>query len=283
MRIDVSGHRPATSAHNARCSLTRIVTVDENEAMWQAFLAEGKGEKGRAVLRALPSEPRCMMCHSPFEGLGGHLMPLLGRGRSREDPRFCNACIVYGRDHPGGAHVDLAMVFADVRGSTPLAERLGDQVFSDLINRFFRISAKALVRRGALLGRLAGDEAIGFFVPGIAGGEYAKSALDSAQDLLLATGHADDEGPWIPVGAGVHAGRSYVGLVGAPDGAMELTALGDDINVGARIAEAAGTGELLASLQLCRLAGVEVDDLEHRDLSLKGKEDTLEVVVIPTS
>lgn len=121
------------------------------------------------------------------------------------------------------------------------------------------------------MGLLAGDESIGYFVPGFAGPEYAKAALGSAKELLAATGHTEPDGPWIPVGAGVHAGQGYVRMVGSPGNPMELTALGDDINVGARIAEAAGTGEILASLQLCQLAGVETHGLEHRELNLKGK------------
>jgi class 3 adenylate cyclase len=61
---------------------------------------------------------------------------------------------------------------------------------------------------------------------------------------------------------------------------MELTALGDDINVGARLADAAGVGEILASLQLAQKVGLDTDDLEHRKLNLKGKAAPFEVAVI---
>jgi adenylate cyclase len=65
-----------------------------------------------------------------------------------------------------------------------------------------------------------------------------------------------------------------------PGEPMELTALGDAINAGARIAAAAATGEILASLQVCQLAGVDTDGLEHRELNLKGKETPMEVAVL---
>ena len=208
-------------------------------------------------------------------------MPLLGRGQSREDPRVCNTCIKHGQEHPGGAHVDLAVVFADMRGSTATAERIGDRAFTELIDRFFQTSSNVLIGEGALLGRLAGDSASGFFVPGLAGPEFARAALNSAVELLKATGHGGGDGePWIPLGVGVHAGHAYLGLVGSPGGAMELTALGDDINVGARLGDAAGVGEILASVQLCHLVGLNTGDLEQRQLSLKGKESSVEVVVI---
>lgn len=255
----------------------------EHEEFWRKMLSEGNSiaDKSRVIFRALPHDPRCMTCHAPFEGYGGRLMGFLGRGRSSFDPRFCRQCEKFGQRYPGGAYVDLAMIFADVRGSTVLAERIGDREFSQLINRFFRVSAAALIHADAFIDRLAGDEAIGFFVPGLAGPQFAKKALQSGQDLLRATGHAEPDGPWVPVGVGAHVGNAYVGMVGSRDGVSDFTALGDDINVGARIASAAGIGEVLASLDLCRAAGVDTQDFEHRMLSLKGKQDHMEVAVVP--
>jgi adenylate cyclase len=255
----------------------------ENEEIWYQFLVEGNSmaERERAIFKILPHDPRCMFCLSPFEGFGGRIATMIGKGRSNEDPRFCNACIKFGRDHPGGAYIDLATVFADVRGSTSLAERIGDREFSQLIDRFFQVSGNLLINSGALVDRLAGDEAIGFFVPGIAGPEYAKRAIECAKELLRATGHTDQDGPWIPVGVGVHVGNAFVGMVGSPQGLQEMTALGDEINVGARIASAAGPGELLASFASCQKANVETGGLEHRELTLKGKQLPIEVAVIP--
>lgn len=256
--------------------------MTENEAVWHALLSQGSPvkDKATAFFEALPTDPRCMFCHSPFGGVGGRLTPLIGRGQSPEHPRICNACMSFGRKHPGGAQVKLAVVFADVRGSTPMAERIGDQAFSSLINRFFQTSSDVLINAGALLGRLAGDGAIGFFVPGLAGPEYARVALEAAKELMAATGHTGPGEPWVPLGAGVHSGSAYVGMVGTAGSALELTALGDDINVGARLADHAGTGEILASLETCRLAGMETRGLEIRRVELKGKSEPLEVVAL---
>jgi adenylate cyclase len=258
------------------------VAVAENEEIWHQLFSEGNAvlDKGRAILGKIPADSRCMFCLGPFDGIGGSLMSVLGRGQSRQQPHVCNSCVKQGDKHPGGAHVDIATVFADMRGSTPTAERLGDRAFTALIDRFYRTSSKVLVEGGALLGRLAGDEAIGYFVPGMAGPNYARAAFDSAIELLRATGHADEEGPWIPLGAGVHAGNAYVGLVGEQSGTLDLTALGDDVNIGARLADAAGVGEVLASLHLTRMIGLDTDGLEHRKLDLKGKSEVIEVAVI---
>lgn len=256
---------------------------NDNEELWYQFLVKGNkmGDGVRAIFDFLPHDPRCHFCHSPFEGFGGKISKLVGRGQSREDPRFCDACVNFGYENPGGTHIDLAMYFADIRGSTPLAERIGDREFSRLIDRFFQISASSIIKAGGLIDRLAGDQAIGYFVPGLAGLNYPQRALESAKELLIATGHKDQEGPWIPVGVGLHAGNAFVGMVGATKGVTNLTALGDDINIGARIASVAGTGELLASINFCKWANLEVNTFEHREVSLKGKQTPMEVVVIP--
>jgi adenylate cyclase len=167
-----------------------------------------------------------------------------------------------------------------MRGSTSTAERIGDRAFKDLINRFYQTSSRLLIDANALLGRLAGDQAIGFFVPGMAGPNYAQAALDSAVELLSATGHTDEDGPWIPLGVGVHAGNAYVGLLGEEGGPKEMTALGDDINIGARLADIAGVGEILASMQLAARVGLDTAGLEHRELPLKGKATPFKVAVI---
>jgi adenylate cyclase len=256
--------------------------VAENEEIWQKMFAEGSSvlDTGRAVLGKIPADTRCMFCHGPFDGVGGRVMSMIGRGQAREYPLVCNSCVRQGDKHPGGAHVDIATLFADMRGSTPTAERIGDRAFSELINRFFRTSQDVLLGANALLGRLAGDEAIGYFVPGIAGPDYAQAALDSAVELLRATGHTDEDGPWIPLGVGVHAGNAYVGLLGEQGSTKELTALGDDINIGARLADSARVGEILASLELTRMIDLDTADLEHRKLNLKGKTEPFEVAVI---
>jgi adenylate cyclase len=81
------------------------------------------------------------------------------------------------------------------------------------------------------------------------------------------------------VGAGIQTGVAFVGTVG--DGAhVELTALGDPVNVAARLASAAGAGETLVTLTAARAAKLHEGELERRDLELKGKSGTTPVLVL---
>src|SRR5215210_695659 len=255
-------------------------TERTREEEWYKMLTEGEPIPRRIyhLHGLLPSDPRCKLCASPFKGWGGFLMHLLGRDQSKYNPRFCQACEKF--DHPGGAEVVLTMLFADVRDSTKLAERMSAKEFSRLINRFYTVATHVLVQSDALVDRLMGDEAIGLFIPGFAGPEHPRRAIEAAQELLRLTGHRDTNGPWLPVGVGVHTGRAFVGVVGGEESTVDFTALGDNVNITARLASHAGPGEILISEASYAAAGLNREDLERRQMDLKGKSEPIGVRVL---
>ena len=130
------------------------------------------------------------------------------------------------------------MLFADVRGSTALAEQVSPTEFSRLISRFYKVSADVMVNSDAMVDKLIGDEVTGLYTPGLAGLDHARVAIEAAKLLLTVSGHTDKEGPWVPVGAGVHTGRAFVGSVGSEQGLTDITTLGDAPNTAARLASA---------------------------------------------
>jgi adenylate cyclase len=83
----------------------------------------------------------------------------------------------------------------------------------------------------------------------------------------------------LPIGIGVHTGIAFVGAVGEPPG-TSVTALGDVVNVAARLASAAGAGELLVTETAARRARVDAGAAERRELELKGKTEPVSVVVL---
>ena len=205
-------------------------------------------------------------------------MHLWGRDQSRYNPRFCEKCEVF--EHPGGAEVPLTMLFADVRGSTKLAEQMSSREFSQLINRFYSVASRVLIQTDALVDRLMGDEAIGLYIPGFTGPEHARRAIEAATELLRLTGHRDHKGPWLPVGIGVHTGPAFVGVIGNETSTMDFTALGDNVNIAARLASEAGPGEILISEATYSAAQLDSGDLERRQLELKGKSEPIVVYVL---
>ena len=206
-------------------------------------------------------------------------MRMTGREQSRYNPRFCAQCETF--EHPGGAEVELTMLFADVRGSTALAESMSPSEFGRLINRFYVVASDILVRSDALVDRLIGDEVVGLFVPGFAGPRHPSRAIGAARKLLHATGHAAPGGPWLPVGVGIHTGRAFVGIVGGEGGTpQDFTALGDSVNITARLASSANPGEVLISEAAYTASGLDLGDLEVRQMDLKGKASSTEARVL---
>jgi adenylate cyclase len=233
---------------------------------------------GRRFLLRLPSSPRCEMCASPFAPPFGPVMKVIGKGPFARNPRFCEQCCMGLIRQKGGAEIPLSFLFADVRGSTPLGERLGPRGLHGLMDRFYADGIDTLIAYGALIDRFMGDQVVGYFVPGFAGPQHARQAVRCGLEILRVTGHGDTA-PWVPVGVGVHTGTAFVGSVGKGDDMAELTAIGDSVNVAARLASAAGTGEVVASEEAFGAAAIEGDP-ERRELRLKGVTAPVNVRVL---
>lgn len=233
---------------------------------------------GRRFLSHLPTSPRCKLCAAPFKGAFGPVMRAIGLGPWPNNPKYCKACLSDLVKHQGGAEIECSLLFADVRESTQLAESMRPAEFRGLMSRFFATATAVLVEHDAIVDKYVGDEVIGIFVPLLTGERHAARAVAAGTDLLKAV-RGEGAEAWLPVGVGVHTGVAYVGTVGEGE-MVDLTAMGDPVNVTARLASAAGAGELLVSLDSARAAGLDATSLEHRSLALKGKSTSTEVVVL---
>jgi adenylate cyclase len=183
--------------------------------------------------------------------------------------------------YPGGAEVEITMLFADVRGSSRLAERMSAADFGRLMDRFYKAATVVLIRTDAFIDKFVGDEVIGLYLPLFVGPNHARAAIGAAQELLHITGHNDKAGPWLPIGIGLHTGVAYVGVVSGAEGTVtDVTALGDNVNTAARLASSAGPGEALISDAAYSAAGMDFGKLERRQLELKGKSAPINVHVL---
>jgi len=249
------------------------------QILWSSYLTgdttqlEPRVKIVRRLFGRVPSPPRCKVCHAPFHGLGGIAAKLLGfgAGKSRFNPLLCDRCEKIVKAHQVGVEVEITLLFADMRGSTTLAERIGPTEFHRLIDRFYKASTDVLLGTDALIDKLVGDEVVALYAPGIAGPDFARKAIVAARDMVIATGHAETDGPWISIGIGVHSGKVYIGAVGSADGLSDITVLGDAANTAARLASQAGPGEVLVSEETCRLAHIVPEGRETRTLQLKGR------------
>jgi adenylate cyclase len=252
----------------------------DNEAFWREFLTRGDSmeRRVRGIFKLIPQGPRCQLCAAPFGGVGAPLMRMIGKRPSDKDPSMCNSCFDFMIRHHGGAEIECSFLFADVRGSTTIAEGMSATRFRGLLDRFYATASAVVFEHDGSVDKFVGDEVMAMFFPLLSGERHAARAVEAARALLLATGHAESAGPWIPLGAGVHSGPAWVGAVG-DEPHIELTALGDTVNTTARLASVARTGEILVSMVAAEAAGLD-RALERRSLELKGKELPTDVVVL---
>ena len=251
-----------------------------DEAYWQEFLTHPDTflTVGRRVFSRLPHGPRCRLCAAPFAGPAGRLMRLVGKRPSDGNPNVCTSCQNILIKHHGGAEVEGSMLFADIRGSTALAERMSTSDFHALLDRFYSVAADAVFAHDGIVDKFVGDEVVAVFPPMLGDQRHAARAVEAATALLEATGHRDPAGPWARVGAGVHTGRAWFGVVGDGD-RTDLTVVGDAVNTTARLAGVAGAGEILVTTAAAEAAGLG-PGLERRSLELKGKQVPTEVVTL---
>jgi adenylate cyclase len=249
--------------------------------MWRAILdgTDPIYARTRGRLKHLPGTPRCKMCAAPFGGPAGMLMRWRGRAPWPNNPDYCGACFQLLDRYHGGAEIESSFLFADIRGSTTLAEGISPTAFRTLLDRFYDVAARVLVAHDGIVDKFVGDEVVGIFIPALAHDEHAARAIAAGRALLDATGHGESGEPWLPVGVGVATGTAFVGSVGETHTAA-MTALGDIVNVTARLASAAGPGEILVNDGAARRAGLETGSLELRRLELKGKTQLTTVYVV---
>ena len=261
------------------------------ELVWRTYLMAGGFPKHlhqdwfewkiwRPLVRRLPHNPRCRICYYPFEGIGGWLSKsLLGVEPSKMNPQLCNTCERFADRFRGGTELEISMLFADVRGSTSLAEGIRPTEFSRQINRFYKAVTDVLFDTNAFVEKFIGDEVVGFYVPGFAGQDHAQVAVAAAKKILIKTGHKDSSGPWIPVGIGVHTGVAYVGSVEVAEGISDIAILGDAVNTTARLTSQAGPGEVVISEASRLAAGLEPEGMQSRQFNLKGKNEIVDAWV----
>ena len=239
----------------------------------------------RRFMGRLPHGPNCKLCAAPFEGPAGAVLRHVGFARFPGNPAICNSCIKsLNKAGVYGAEIPVSLLFADIRGSTGIGERLSPTDYRAFLDGFYRLSSRAILDHDGMVDKFVGDEAIGLFFTGISGVGHTNAAIRAAYALLDAASRPDasPSGP-IPVGAAVHAGNAFVGSTGADGAVNDFTALGDVVNTTARLASESAAGELLVSVEAAGAAGLDETSLERRTLIVRGRSDAVDVLAVRPS
>ena len=251
------------------------------EDTWKAILTgEMRGlARIRRFFSLIPSSPRCKLCSAPFGAPGHYLLRFTGYGQSPLNRRLCKVCMKEAHKEPGGAEIEISVLFVDVRGSTAFAEKVAPEEYSRLIARLYGTTARVVDEHDGIVDKFIGDGAVALFIPGFAGADHAAEAVATARDFVRAT---RDDDLALPIGVGVHTGVSFVGTIGEGD-ALDFTALGDTVNTASRVTAAAGAGEILVTRATAEAAGLDTTELEQRTLELRGRSETIDAWVVRSS
>jgi adenylate cyclase len=204
------------------------------------------------------------------------VMPLL--------PPFAHAKDGFAR--PGitqGGEREIAILFADLRAFTRLAEtRLPyDVVF--ILNRYFAAMGHAVEEAGGHLDKFIGDGVMALFGIESDRREACRQALAAASlmserlvELNRALEH-DLDAP-LRIGIGLHFGPTIVGEIGYGK-AISLTAVGDAVNIASRLETATKeyACELVVSEDLVERAGVDLGEFPRHEIAIRGRQQPLAV------
>ena len=249
-----------------------MIALVPKDGSWELLLIEGYQPLRRTqrVFRRLPSAPRCKLCQNPFHGIGGKLVGLAGFKPSRKNPNLCAKCCE-GLP-PGGLEIDIAVVFADVRGSTAMGEDLSPTEFAARLNRFYVTATDVLIGHDAIIDKLIGDEVMALFIRGFAGDDYRADAARAA--IHLSTAVTD-----VPIGVAVNAGTAFVGNVGSGS-VVDFTALGDAVNVASRLQSYATVGEVVFAADVYELIEADHPGALRKRVDVRGREEPMDIAVL---
>jgi adenylate cyclase len=257
----------------SRCSTCRVRVIEGAEALPPPM------EEEQRVLTRIHAAPGVRLACQARPTGAVTIQPLL-------PPQVTAQKALFGGDVSQGKEQEVAVLFADLRGFTSMAERRlpYDVVF--LLNQYFRATGEAVLAAGGHVDKFIGDGVMAVF--GLRGHSElaATQALDAARRMAIAIEtfnarhHAELKTPF-RIGIGIHFGLAIVGEMGFPP-ALSLTVIGDTVNTASRL-EAATKEEncqLLISEIVARGAELPADIGRRCEITLRGREQKLIAIAI---
>jgi len=180
-----------------------------------------------------------------------------------------------------GERREVTVLFCDVRGFTPLSERMSPEDVVLLLNDFYNLMIETTFKHDGTLDKFLGDAVMAVFGAPMAHPDHSARAIRTAiamQEGIVALNErrARDGKEPIAVGIGVSAGEAVAGTVGTED-RMEYTVIGDSVNLAARLESNAKPGQILISHRTYERVRDLVDARPLGRIRVKGKEEEVEV------
>jgi class 3 adenylate cyclase len=186
-----------------------------------------------------------------------------------------------------GERQTVTILFADLRGSTALAEKLSPEQVISVMNAYLRAMARAVIDAGGILDKFTGDGLMAIFG---AMGDPAHGAPAAARAALairagitaLNVERARTGEPVVQFGIGMHTGDVVLGAIGLPE-RSDYTAIGDTVNTASRMETLTKEYRVDAVLSGATAGHLRDDGVELRSLGeaqVRGKAETLSIFTL---
>lgn len=217
--------------------------------------------------------PECVICGTALAGPLGALFRMVGISRSARNPNLCNRCNTHVEE---GRVVELTVLFADLSGFTAMTRQLGPERTHEVVDAFLKSATYALVRHGAFIDKYVGDAVMAFFNAPIRYEDHAARAVAAALEIEgEMPALAERFGIDLRAAIGVASGWAHVGRLGSGDG-KDYTAIGDVVNLAARLEGQAHGGEIVVDEPVYRQVADQYPDLLPEQVDLKGFGEPVE-------
>ena len=199
------------------------------------------------------------------------------------DPEIVDEIMQTGMENItlGGTSVDIACLFVDIRGFTPMSEALQPEEVVNILNRYLYLTSSCIFRHHGTLDKFIGDATMAIFNAPLPQKDYVYDAVLAAMDMVQGAAELEKElqekfGRSVSFGIGVHCGKAVVGNIGT-ERRMDYTAIGDTVNTAARLESNAPAGSILISRDVYERLRGRIEAVSVGNLKLKGKKEELEV------
>jgi len=180
----------------------------------------------------------------------------------------------------GGQKRFVTTMFCDIRGFTPMAERMAPTELVSTLNEHFTVMTEIIFRYQGTLDKFIGDEIMAVFGSPITREDDTLRAVQAALEMLRANQAHNEERATrnqapLEIGIGLSTGEVIAGYVGSPD-RMEFTVVGDPVNIASRLCSVARAGQLIVPESTHTFVRDQVESESIGQLELKGKESRVD-------
>ncbi|MCX8081806.1 MAG: adenylate/guanylate cyclase domain-containing protein [bacterium] len=172
-----------------------------------------------------------------------------------------------------GEEKTITVLFADIRGFTSYADNHSPEETFSFLNRVLSIMTDAIFKFGGTLDKFIGDEVMGIYGAPVDDPEHALNAVYSGIEMIKKIQEFSGD---VQIGLGINTGKAVIGNIGTTQ-RMEYTAIGDTVNVAARIEELTSGGEILIGEETYNLVKERVICEPAGVFTIRGKQDKLKL------